>query len=811
MRLKEITISGFRGFNECQTINLDNGVVLIYGLNGSGKSSLVEAIEWLFFDKISRKRRSRCKSEYREDYLRNKHYRGEENPFVEARVVFSGKERAIRKEITGSRSYNLYIDGKEVKDLSSLQLPLEQSNKPILGQSEIQRFVDTSQNDRWIEISRILGIDIFGKFREDLKSLKNGKLKDELYSNAKRVYDSILVDLENIPSLKRITSVVEKRPYNHQILKETILDILASDREIEHFDLEKIKEILKQKKIDTFGIPRDREELAIPEILLRDLSFQEIEKFVESMRGFVFEISKCSFPDINNEELEFLMMGLKLGEGEKCPFCKEITLNTSKRKEIEDYISKNLKIREHINRISAKMSFFLSEKEKIFSGLKEQLSESTYLNFILEKIETIEELENTTRELETIIEETIPNIQQNLSEFELLVIGVINLCEDHTRRRKIMTEEEINRRIKPIKGKIQQISVEMSKLKQCFHQINKDISRSLSTIPKLDEEELQKIMVVEKIITNMNEIRLYGIWSAHIEGLEGLIKCLEAYEKEKAKELLQELSKEIEAYYNKLNPDEPIKFTEIVPTEGKQRHARIIAKSYEEEINPVTCFSESHMNCLGLSIYFSQRVDHNPGWEFIVLDDPVQSMDINHSGRIIDILFEKSKSKQIIVLTHEKQFCDSFYNELYYKKYLGYEFSSYDKDGPTIVMKEAPLEDCLEIVVHHAKGSRKERESAAVELRKAVEILCFDMLVQEFNHSPSQARKCGSRGSKGFLDKLEKINQVDNQDIAELRRIIDLANFLAHAPTLAEISPGDLVDGAKKIEEIKNRYLDSKD
>jgi chromosome segregation ATPase len=64
MRLKEITVSGFRGFSDCQIINLDNSVVLIYGLNGSGKSSLVEAIEWLFFDEISRKRRSQCKSEY---------------------------------------------------------------------------------------------------------------------------------------------------------------------------------------------------------------------------------------------------------------------------------------------------------------------------------------------------------------------------------------------------------------------------------------------------------------------------------------------------------------------------------------------------------------------------------------------------------------------------------------------------------------------------------------------------------------------------------------------------------------------------
>jgi len=64
MRPKEITICGFRGFNKKQTISLDNNVVLIYGLNGSGKSSLVEALEWLFWEDISRRERSSCKSEY---------------------------------------------------------------------------------------------------------------------------------------------------------------------------------------------------------------------------------------------------------------------------------------------------------------------------------------------------------------------------------------------------------------------------------------------------------------------------------------------------------------------------------------------------------------------------------------------------------------------------------------------------------------------------------------------------------------------------------------------------------------------------
>lgn len=45
MKLKELTIAGFRGFKSAQTIPLDADIIVIHGSNGSGKSSIVEALE----------------------------------------------------------------------------------------------------------------------------------------------------------------------------------------------------------------------------------------------------------------------------------------------------------------------------------------------------------------------------------------------------------------------------------------------------------------------------------------------------------------------------------------------------------------------------------------------------------------------------------------------------------------------------------------------------------------------------------------------------------------------------------------------
>ena len=121
MRIRKLTIKGFRGFNDEQNILLDGNVVLVYGLNGSGKSSFTEALEWLFFGEISRQRLSRCKSEYQyEEYLRNLFYTSSDNPFVEVEGTIAGTPVVVRKELTLSGEKFL-IDGKEVANLGITQ------------------------------------------------------------------------------------------------------------------------------------------------------------------------------------------------------------------------------------------------------------------------------------------------------------------------------------------------------------------------------------------------------------------------------------------------------------------------------------------------------------------------------------------------------------------------------------------------------------------------------------------------------------------------------------------------------------------
>lgn len=48
MKIKKIEINGIRGIRESLAIPLEGKSIIIYGDNGSGKSSITDSIEWYF-------------------------------------------------------------------------------------------------------------------------------------------------------------------------------------------------------------------------------------------------------------------------------------------------------------------------------------------------------------------------------------------------------------------------------------------------------------------------------------------------------------------------------------------------------------------------------------------------------------------------------------------------------------------------------------------------------------------------------------------------------------------------------------------
>lgn len=173
MRLERITVQAFRGYPQRVDLVLGGDVVLVYGENGAGKTSMTEAFEWALFGTIVRKARSKTPGEYQGwSWIRSAHAPDDVPTLAEVELVDSnGSRHVVRRELVG-REPVLTIDGKAATDIRSLNLRTEDAFRPFLGQCEIQALIDSEQQDRWQQLSAILGLADFGRARSRLQRLR---------------------------------------------------------------------------------------------------------------------------------------------------------------------------------------------------------------------------------------------------------------------------------------------------------------------------------------------------------------------------------------------------------------------------------------------------------------------------------------------------------------------------------------------------------------------------------------------------------------------------------------------------------------
>lgn len=142
-------------------------------------------------------------------------------------------------------------------------------------------------------------------------------------------------------------------------------------------------------------------------------------------------------------------------------------------------------------------------------------------------------------------------------------------------------------------------------------------------------------------------------------------------QKEGLENFINSFSAKINDYYQYMNPDEPFQEIKIV-TMGEDDELDGITIEYKyngEWVSPPQkYFSESHLNCFGISFFLASVDAFNDINEFIVLDDVISSFDSNHRKQFAELLFEKFSEKQIILLTHEEEWFRNFVKPLAKKK-----------------------------------------------------------------------------------------------------------------------------------------------
>ena len=166
VRLLSVQANYFRGFRK-QSIAMDvsQELVVIDGLNSSGKTSVAEAIEWILTGEISRRQMGDPKE--LSDCIANKFRPENEETWVQCIVQFDGKSHTLKRLLThdyeekqASRCKSrLFIDDNEVQGPAKPLDTMFAGASPLLMQQTLQEFIYSKPSRRRTYFEQLFNLD----------------------------------------------------------------------------------------------------------------------------------------------------------------------------------------------------------------------------------------------------------------------------------------------------------------------------------------------------------------------------------------------------------------------------------------------------------------------------------------------------------------------------------------------------------------------------------------------------------------------------------------------------------------------------
>ena len=152
---------------------------------------------------------------------------------------------------------------------------------------------------------------------------------------------------------------------------------------------------------------------------------------------------------------------------------------------------------------------------------------------------------------------------------------------------------------------------------------------------------------------------------ARAEALVGFVNLLEHGVRDEIRQrsqtVIDEISTDIQAMWTILHPGEAIEEVRLYLPEDADKAIDIRLKFYNvEQDSPRLTLSEGYRNSLGLCIFLAMAKRKADNDRPLFLDDVVISLDRNHRGMIQELLEEEFSGRQVVVLTHDRE----WYTEL---------------------------------------------------------------------------------------------------------------------------------------------------
>lgn len=687
-QLKHMVVGPFRGFSRAEEFHLDSQCVLIYGPNGTGKSSFCEALEYSLLGSVSEAETKRFRDQV--EYLKNAHV----NQFTPPHIIAKDEnEDDIIVEPNPSKHRFCFVEKNRIDNFSRIaaQAPSKQTEliSTLFGLEAFTDFVrnfTTEINERYIDIQG-----------EKTKSL--AQKRHEL-SSAEQIKINNFAELETITHEELALTQRYKNNFSFNLMVNEILGTVDSLGAIPQLEQDLQTSIPLKSNLTTSAL----------DILINNIGVNFNQLNIQQQELGLYS-QQVSF-----KKLYEAVIQIQPSSPESCPACRtplnQVTINPYQNSQDE------LKKLQHLAEIQKRIQDIQQIIGQYLFNLAQMVS--TCLHFLpISNQLAIYQIPNGIQ----------PSVTWWNSLLQPLVDGFTPYQHIQAQVKQLENTDHLTDQVQVIRNAKQ---AELHKLREFERQITVLQTRRntatnaitqanlLITNFNTENEQLINEVALEEYILQKNR--------AIVMGYTEFVTKINAHCNLLPSQLVADLGETIATLYNAFNRYDPI-HDQLASVQLPVTQSQKLLISFQTEptkfFDALHILSEGHIRCIGLAILLAKNIKEN--CPILIFDDPVNAIDDEHRGAIRETLFNDSyfEQTQIILAIHGEEFFNNTHQILGKQKAAAsesYIFSSQNPDKHIYVHSLQRPKNY--VLVAKELYSRGEYRDALMSSRRALEHLC---------------------------------------------------------------------------------------
>jgi len=633
-RLHHLTIGPFRGFRHPEPFDLQQRIVLFYGPNGSGKTSLCEALEYALLGSVEEAEAKRIAAAI---YLSNIHERMFSPPLL---IATDHQGNEINIEANADSYRFCFIEKNRIDAFSRI------AARPTAQRAEL--------------IATLFGMEKFNEFVGHFNESMDDQLK---LTNARRM---LLAAKREALADDHVTVNGESAALQALDAEDLALALTYS----EGMTYEDLKNL-----IGSAGAPARLQELNTilnavpPEILdvtrqgLQEL-YREADAAQEELDTLTADLERRA-NQVSFKDLYTAVIALQTTEGTHCPACdtpldgpnhvlhnpyEKAAAGLEELSELAEIQAKRNQAIEVMAQASRTLKAKLEKLRKfVVSNCEEVTVVCRYLAALPEVVvgawwtNIYEANANTEHELPTV--ETILDVAQRIEVQDNASRLALDERQRNITERDRLIEYQLLIQAQDNKRQVFIDSVAAARLRiEAFEEANSGL------IQEADQESAD----------NERDTPIK-------EAYDRFLLLLRSYRNQLPGTLIAGLNDRAMMLYNEFNRNDldADKLTALyLPLTGEQKIEFSFRGNPQARVDALKILSEGHIRCLGLAILLAKSISlESP---LIVFDDAINAIDHDHRRGIRETIFESDHfaSTQIIVTCHSHEFIKDIHQSL---------------------------------------------------------------------------------------------------------------------------------------------------